>query len=101
MNRDPLRDAVDAPLFIVPRVLEGLRAFRPALDGVALAEFERLRGRLLEGIEGHPTRFWVLKQVQKSLGAVEGEDLETRKRFGVALKELLAIVGTDDAGVIL
>ncbi|MCC2962805.1 hypothetical protein LK540_20440 [Massilia sp. IC2-278] len=101
MARDPLRDAVDAPLFIVPRVLERLRSFRPALDGEALAEFERLRGRLLEGIEGHPTRFWVLKHVQKAVEAVAGEDLETRKRFGVALKELLVIVGTDDVGVIL
>jgi len=100
MNRDPLRDVVDAPLFIVPRVLEGLRAFRPALDGTVLAEFERLRERLLEGIEGHPTRFWVLKQMQKSLEAVEGEDLEARKSFSAALKELLAIIGTDDAGVI-
>jgi len=101
MARDPLRDVADAPLFIVPRVLEGLRAFQPALDGVALAEFERLRGCLIEGIEGHPTRFWVLRQVQKSLEAVAGEDAESRQQFGAALKELLAIVGTDDAGVIL
>jgi len=100
MNRDPLRDVVDAPLFIVPRVLERLRALRPALDGAALAEFERLRGCLLEGIERHPTRFWVLKQVQKAVEAVKGEDLETRRRFGAALKELLAIIGTDDDGVI-
>jgi len=94
MVRDPLRDVADAPLFIVPRVLEGLRAYRPALDGSAAAEFERLRRRLLEGIEGHPTRFWVLQQVQKSRDAVEEEDAETRKRFGAALKELLAIIGT-------
>ena len=101
MNRDPLRDVVDAPLFIVPRVLERLRALRPALDGAALAAFEHLRGCLLEGIEGHPTRFWVLKQVQKAVEAVAGEDLETRRRFDAALKELLAIIGTDDGGVIL
>lgn len=94
MDRDPLQGVADAPLFIVPRVMEGLRAYRPALDGSAAAEFERLRGRLLEGIEGHPTRFWVLKQVQKSRDAVEEEDAETRKRFGAALKELLALIGT-------
>lgn len=29
MVRDPLRDVADAPLFIVPRVLEGLRGYRP------------------------------------------------------------------------
>jgi len=95
MERDPLHGMVDAPLFIVPRVMEGLRGYRPGLEGLAGAEFERLRGRLVEGIEGHPTRFWVLKQAQKSRDAVEGEDAETRKRFGAALKELLAIIGTD------
>ena len=100
MNRDPLRDVVDAPLFIVPRVLERLRALRPALDGAALAEFERLRRCLLEGIERHPTRFWVLRQVQKAVEAVAGEDAESRQHLNTALKELLAIIGTDDGGVI-
>ncbi|HBI68388.1 MAG TPA: hypothetical protein DDZ22_05005 [Massilia sp.] len=93
MVRDPLRDVADAPLFIVPRVLEGLRGYRPRLEGLAAAEFEHLRGRLLEGIEGHPTRFWVLKQVQKSREAVEGEDISARKQFNAALEALLTIVG--------
>ena len=93
MVRDPLRDVADAPLFIVPRVLEGLRGYRPRLEGLAAAEFEHLRGRLLEGIEGHPTRFWVLKQVQKSREAVEGEDISARKQFNTALEALLTIVG--------
>ena len=92
MVRDPLRDVADAPLFIVPRVLEGLRGYRPRLEGLAAAEFEHLRGRLLEGIEGHPTRFWVLKQVQKSREAVEGEDISARKQFNAALEALLTIV---------
>ena len=93
MVRDPLRDVADAPLFIVPRVLEGLRGYRPRLEGLAAAEFEHLRGRLLEGIEGHPTRFWVLKQVQKSRDVVEGKDISARKQFNAALEALLAIVG--------
>lgn len=88
MERDPLREVVDAPLFIVPRVMERLRAVRPALDGAAAAEFERLRARLLEGIEGHPTRFWVMRQVEKSLEAV---DAESRKQFKAAVEELLVI----------
>ena len=93
MARDPLHGVVDAPLFIVPRVMEGLRAYRPGLEGLAAAEFERLRRRLLEGIEGHPTRFWVLKQVQKSRDVVEGKDISARKQFNAALEALLAIVG--------
>ena len=89
MGHDPLRDVEDAPLFIVPRVMEGLRAVRPALDGAAAAEFERLRARLLEGIEAHPTRFWVMRQVEKSLEAV---DAESRTQFKAAVEELLAVL---------
>jgi len=89
MGHDPLRDVVDAPLFIVPRVMEGLRAFRPALHGAAAAEFERLRARLLEGIERHPTRFWVMRQVEKSLEAVEAESC---MQFNAAVEELLAVL---------
>ena len=88
MVRDPLRDVADAPLFIVPRVLEGLRGYRPRLEGLAAAEFEHLRGRLLEGIEGHPTKFWVMQQFQKSLEQVDGDELEK-------LMDILGIASSD------
>jgi hypothetical protein len=73
MARDPMAGVKDAPLFIVPRVLEGLRAFR---DGPKLADLpgvnpspererlavalDDLATRLLAGVEAHPTKFWVL-----------------------------------------
>jgi len=89
-------------------VLDGLRAFSPAFDGLPQAErarlsaeIDRLRGRLLEGIEGHPTRFWVMKQFQRSLEVIKEEDAAARKRFRDALAELMGILGVEDrSGVI-
>jgi hypothetical protein len=110
MARDPMAEVKDAPLFIVPRVLEQLRAF---CDGPKLADLpgpspsperERLAVvlddlaiRLLAGIEAHPTKFWVLKQFQVSLEIVRKEDTEAREHFGTELERLMAIVGVDDA----
>jgi len=71
MARDPLAHVVDAPLFIVPRVLDGLRAYRArAPSGLLVA----LADTLLAGIEAHPTKFWVLRQFQKTLEQVADED---------------------------
>ncbi|XYJ10993.1 DUF4844 domain-containing protein [Telluria sp. B2] len=108
MGRDPLDTMADAPLFVVPRVLDGLRAFSPTFDGLPdaerarlSAEIDRLRSRLLEGIEGHPTKFWVMKQFQRSLEVVKDEDGAARKHFRVALDELMGILGVEDrSGVI-
>lgn len=108
MERDPLEGTADAPLFIVPRVLDRLCAFRPVLDGLAdpararvAAELDSLRGRLLDGIERHPTKFWVMKQFQRSLEALKDEDDAARKWFGAGLEELMGILGIEDrSGVI-
>jgi hypothetical protein len=106
MARDPSAQIEDAPLFIVPRVLDALRAYRAAhkfsdLPGVdtgaerarLTAELDGLLDRLLDGIERHPTKFWVLKQFKPALAAVETEDTEARERFGLAIKELTDILG--------
>jgi hypothetical protein len=103
---DPFEFVKDAPLFIVPRTLEQLRAFRESpkladLPGVNPSpERERLAvvlndlaTRLLAGVEGHPTKFWVLKQFQESLQIVEGEDTEAREHFGMELERLMEILG--------
>ena len=108
MERDPLEGMADAPLFVVPQVLDALRAFSPAFDGLPeaqrarlSAEIDSLRSRLLDGIEGHPTKFWVMKQFQRSLEVVQDEDGATRKHFRAALENLMTIVGIDDrSGVI-
>jgi len=106
MARNPLEFVVDAPLFVVPRMLDGLRAHRdgpkladlpgespsPERERLAL-ELVRLVNRLLEGIEAHPTKFWVLKQFQQSLELVQGEDTEAREHFGEELERLMTIVG--------
>jgi len=99
MARDPFEFVEDAPLFIVPRVLDALRAYRaaPRLDGVPAAELDGLLDRLLAGIERHPTKFWVLKQFQKSLLAVDNQDAEERERFRHALERIMDIVGIEDS----
>ena len=108
MERDPLEGMADAPLFVVPRVLDGLRAFSPAFDGLPesqrarlSAEIDRLRSRLLDGIEGRPPKFWVMKQFQRSLEVIKDEDGAARKRFRDALAELMGILGVEDrSGVV-
>lgn len=103
MARDPLDGMADAPLFVVPRMLDRLRAFRPAFGGLPeaqgarlRAEFDSLRGRLLEGVERHPTKFWVMKQFQGSLETVKNEDGPARRQAGKAFDELMAVLGIDD-----
>lgn len=114
MAHDPVADVEDAPLFIVPRVLNGLRAFRAAprlahLPGVDTTE-ERARlgvllnalvDRLLDGVAAHPTKFWVMKQFQKTLVAVADEDTEAREHVGLALEELMDILGIESADGLL
>ena len=110
MARDPMAEVKDAPLFIVPRVLDALRAFREGpkladLPGVNPSpERERLAvvlddlaTRLLAGVEMHPTKFWVLKQFQESLEIVQQEDTEAREHFGAELERLMDIVGIGDS----
>lgn len=103
MARDPLDGMADAPLFVVPRVLDRLHAFRPAFDGLPQAqgarlasEFDSLRDRLLEGVERHPTKFWVMKQFLRSLEAIRDEDAPARRQAGKAFDELMSMLGIDD-----
>jgi hypothetical protein len=110
MARDPMAMVKDAPLFIVPRVLEGLRAFRdspkladlpganpsPERERLAVA-LDDLATRLLSGVEAHPTRFWVLKQCQASLESVREEDAEAREHFSDELDRLMSVLGIDSS----
>ena len=114
MSHDPFAFVTDAPLFVVPRMLDGLRGYR---DGAKLAdlpgpnpspererlaaELDRLADRLLLGIEAHPTKAWVLKQFQRSLEAVQEEDTEAREHFGEELERLMEIVGIESSDGVL
>jgi thiamine monophosphate kinase len=96
MTRDPLADVVDAPLFVVPRVLDGLRAYRQRpKPGKLGAHLDLLTDRLLAGVEAHPTRFWVMKQFQKTLEAASAEDPGARAQLGIELEKLMHILGID------
>ena len=105
MIRDPLADAADAPLFIVPRVLDELRAYRqrPKLANLARteaaergrlgAQLDALADRLLAGVAAHPTRFWVMRQVQATLALLETDDGAARALVAGELEQLMAIPG--------
>ena len=114
MSRDPFDLVADAPLFVVPRMLDDLRGYRDGakladLPGPSLspererlaAELDRLAERLIEGIEAHPTKFWVLKQFQRSLEAVREEDAEAREHVGTELERLMAILGIESSDGVL
>ena len=114
MDYDPLSEVEDEPLFIVPRVLAGLHAFRQQpklanLPGIDTreerarlgAQVDALTDRLLLGVEAHPTKFWVMKQFQKTLEAVEGEDTEAREHFGTELERLMDILGIESSDGVL
>lgn len=114
MRGDPFELVRDAPLFVVPRMLDQLRGYRtgakladlpgpnPSAERERLAaELDGLSERLLAGIAAHPSKFWVLKQFQRSLEAVQGEDTEAREHFGEELERLMAIVGIDSSDGVL
>lgn len=114
MSHDPFERVTDAPLFVVPRMLDRLRAYRegakladlpgpnpsPERERLA-AELDTLADRLIAGIEAHPTKFWVLKQFQRSLEAVREEDTEAREHVGTELERIMEIVGIESADGIL
>lgn len=111
---DPMGQVQDAPLFVVPRMLEELRAWR---DGPKLAdlpgpnpspererlasELERLGGALIAGIERHPTKFWVLTQFKQSLEAVREVDAAAREHFATELERIMEILGIPSADGLL
>jgi hypothetical protein len=111
---DPFEFVVDAPLFVVPQVRRQLRDWRdgpkladlpgenpsPERERLAL-ELVRLADRLLEGIEAHPTKFWVLKQFQQSLETLRDEDTEALEHVGNELERLMDIVGIADSDGVL
>ncbi|MGX4643294.1 DUF4844 domain-containing protein [Massilia sp. SYSU DXS3249] len=95
MARDPLPHVEDAPLFIVPRVLERLRAYQaaPKIEGLPAADIDGLLERLLGGIERHPTKFWVMKQFQQTLDAVGSDDVVGCRQVRAELEKLMDMLG--------
>ena len=98
MVHNPLSCLVDAPLFIVPRVLARLRAYRAHCP---MRELEQLVDALLAEIEAHPTRFWVMKQFQKTLARVADEDDAVRELVGAELEKLMDVLGIDSSDGLL
>jgi len=99
MAEDPFQRVRDAPLFVVPRTLDALRAFRdgPGLDD----DLARVTDRLLAGVAAHPTKFWVLKQFQPVLEGARDESAETRERVGAGLRHIMDILGIESSDGVL
>jgi len=107
---DPFRCVEDAPLFVVPRTLDALRAFRAAPRLAGLHGDERARlgpvvddliDRLIADVAARPTKFWVLKQFQPVLEAVRYDDTEVRDHVGAELEELMDILGIESSDGVL
>ena len=111
---DPMAQVRDAPLFVVPRMLATLRAYRigpkladlpgpnpsPERERLA-AELDRLAGALLAEVERDPTKFWVLKQFQQSLEAVDEAYPEALEHFGNELEHIMDMLGIESADGLL
>lgn len=114
MTYDPLSNVVDEPLDIDPDVLNALKEFRarsklPHLPGTD-TEAERARlskvlddvaDQIIQGIEAHPSKLWVMKQFQRGLILVEMEDTEGREHFGTELEDLMDILGIESSDGLL
>lgn len=111
---DPLADVVDAPLDIDADVLRALSDFRgrpklidlPGLDPTAERErlsdvLNQLADTLLQGVEAHAGKRWVMAQFQRSLVLVEAEDTEAKEHFGSELEALMDILGIESSDGLL
>jgi predicted TIM-barrel enzyme len=111
-NLNPIAQVRDAPLFVVPRMRERLRAWRdgPKLAGLPgpspararlAAELNRLAEVLLAGVERHPTKFWVLKQFQESLEAIGDVDAQAREHLEAELGRAMDLLGIGSSDGVL
>jgi hypothetical protein len=111
---DPLVDVVDEPLTINTDVLQALSNFRsrpkliglPGVDPTEERErlsdvLRQLADTLLQGIQAHPRKLWVMEQFRRSLVMVEREDSEGREHFGTELESVMDILGIDSSDGLL
>jgi hypothetical protein len=112
---NPLTEVVDETLTITPKIMDELSAFRfrepklPMLPGVDVSE-ERTRlskivndlvDTLIQGVETHPAKLWVMTEFQRSLELVEQEGTEGREHFGMELELIMDILGIESSDGLL
>jgi hypothetical protein len=56
---------------------------------------------LLDGVEVHPTKLWVMTEFQIALKQVEGEETEGREHFGMELEYTMDILGIESSDGLL
>jgi hypothetical protein len=93
MSYDPLAEVIDEPLTVNASVIQNLLAFRHKpklqhLPGINPSE-ERTRlsavvnsltDSLLQGIEAHPTKLWVMAEFQRHLRLVASGNRSTSNK---------------------
>jgi Domain of unknown function (DUF4844) len=115
MIYNPLTEVVDETLTITPKTVDELSLFRlrepklPMLPGINVHE-ERARlskivnglvDSLIQGIETHPSKLWVMTEFQRALESVESEDTEAREHFGLELEQIMDILGIESSDGLL
>ncbi|MDB5963410.1 MAG: hypothetical protein JWP59_4704 [Massilia sp.] len=114
MDYNPIDDVIDEALFIDAKVMEQLKAFRLApklqmLPGDDVdaerqrlsAMIDALTARIIEGIEAHPRKLWVMREFQQSLELMDGEDTEGREHAGMELEQVMDILGIESSDGLL
>lgn len=114
MSYDPLTEVIDEPLTIDAAVLQSLVVFRRKaklehLPGTNPSEEQarlsgvvnRLTDSLLQGIEAHPTKLWVMAEFQRCLTEVQLEDTEGREHLGTEVEEIMDILGIESSDGLL
>lgn len=114
MTYDPLSEVTDEPLSISPETILKLEIFRASekfidLPGTNTAEeqtrlsevFNELLDRLIAGVLSNPSKLWVMRQFQPSLGAVRMEDTEGRDHFGTHIERVMDIMHIESSDGLL
>ncbi len=114
MDYDPIDDVIDEKLAIDSDVMAQLQTFRLApkmlmLPGVNVdAERQRicelldtLVSRLIDGIEAHPSKLWVMCEFQRSLESMGNEDTEAREHAGMEFETIMDILGIESSDGLL
>ncbi len=110
MDYDPIDDVIEEKLAIDSDVMTQLQSFRKApkmrmLPGDDVdAERQRLSelldtlvDRLIDGIEAHPGKRWVMREFQRSLESMGNEDTEVREHAGMELETIMDILGIESS----
>ncbi|MGM9485896.1 DUF4844 domain-containing protein [Ideonella sp. YS5] len=101
---DPIGEVKDEPLLGVSAAVPQLVEYREQpklvrLPGQVPGEHERLTAvvnqltdELLKGVQANPSKLWVMRQFQRALETISGEDSEGKEHVGYELQRIMKIL---------